>query len=322
MTSSPTNGLPAENLDPKPHLKIWMNGKLVPVQDAKISVFDHGLLYGDGVFEGIRSYNGRIFERHAHLRRFFDSAKGILLKMPMTYEEIDRGMDEALEANGLLTPERDAYLRLVVTRGVGLLGISPKRAWHPTVYIIADTIQMYPRELYENGMPVIISSYTRNLSNAMPPQIKSLNYLNNILAKTEALEAGVSEAIMLNHQGFAAEATGDNLFIVRNGQLQTPPVSAGILEGITRATVIHLARDLGIEVVEKDLVRMELYTADEVFLTGTGAEIIGVISIDKRPIADGKVGPITKRLMKAYQDKVRTAPAPVISEPEYSTAPA
>ncbi|MGE0479233.1 MAG: branched-chain-amino-acid transaminase [Phycisphaerae bacterium] len=294
-----------ENLDPKPDLKIWMNGKIVPVGEARISVFDHGLLYGDGIFEGIRSYNGRVYERRAHVRRFFNSAKGILLNLPMSFEQIDRGLDEALDANGLLHPERDGYIRLVATRGVGLLGISPRRAWKPCVYIIADTILMYPREMYEDGMPVIIASHCRNHSNAMPPQIKSLNYLNNILAKTEALEAGVPEAIMLNHMGFVAEATGDNLFILRNGQLQTPPVSAGILEGITRATVIRLARDAGMEVVEKDLTRMELYTADEVFLTGTGAEIIGVRQIDGRPVGNGKVGPVTRHMMRAYQAWVR-----------------
>lgn len=297
-----------ENLDPKPGLQIWMNGRLVPVQEASINVFDHGLLYGDGIFEGIRSYNGRIFERGAHLRRFFNSAKGILLKLPMSYEEIDKGMDDALEANGLLTPDRDAYIRMVATRGVGLLGISPRRAWKPTIYIIADTIQMYPREMYENGMSVIISSYIRNHSNAMPPSIKSLNYLNNILAKTEALENGCPEAIMMNHLGFVAEATGDNIFIFRSGQLQTPPTSAGILEGITRATIIRLAREAGIEVVEKDITRMDLYTADEVFLTGTGAEVIGIREIDHRVIGSGTLGPVTRQLMQAYHRLVRSAP--------------
>lgn len=298
-----------ENFDPKPHLKIWMNGQLVPVQDARISVFDHGLLYGDGVFEGIRSYNGRIFECEAHMKRFYNSAKAIKLEIPFAPEQVVQGMYDAMAANNLLAPDLDSYIRLVVTRGVGLLGISPKRAWKPTVYAIADTIMMYPREMYENGMPVVVSSFTRNHMNAMPPSIKSLNYLNNILAKVEAIEQGFPEAIMLNHIGYVSEATGDNIFLVRDGQLQTPPTSAGILEGITRKTVIALARDRGIEVVEKDIVRTNLYYADEVFLTGTGAEIIGVREIDRRPVGNGKVGSLTRMLMEAYQKHVRSAAA-------------
>ncbi|MFO0838676.1 MAG: branched-chain-amino-acid transaminase [Phycisphaerae bacterium] len=299
---------PEQNFDPNPNLKIWLDGRLVPVGEAKISVFDHGLLYGDGIFEGIRSYNGRIFEREAHLRRFFHSAKAIMLKLPFTFEQIDKAMDDALEANGLLSPEKDGYIRMVCTRGAGLLGISPRRAWKPQLYIIANTIQMYPPELYETGMPVIVASTTRNHSNAMPPQIKSLNYLNNILAKLEAHAANVPEAIMLNHLGFVAEATGDNIFIVRNGQVQTPPLSAGLLEGVTRATVIRMAREAGLEVLERDLCRMELYTADEIFLTGTGAEIIGVISVDGRMIGNGRVGPITRSMMETYQKLVRRIP--------------
>ncbi len=303
-----TNVTPEPNFDPNPNLKIWLDGRIVPVGEAKVSVFDHGLLYGDGVFEGIRSYNGRIFEREAHLRRFFQSAKAIQLKLPYTFEQIDKAMDDALEANGYLTPEKDAYIRMVCTRGVGLLGISPRRAWKPQLYIIAATIQMYPPELYETGMPVIVSSITRNHSNAMPPQIKSLNYLNNILAKLEAHAANVPEAIMLNHLGFVAEATGDNVFIVRNGQVQTPPLAAGLLEGVTRATVIRLAREMGLEVFERDLCRMELYTADEIFLTGTGAEVIGVTSVDGRPVGAGKTGTITRTIMEAYQKTVRGIP--------------
>ncbi|MBK8914623.1 MAG: branched-chain-amino-acid transaminase [Phycisphaerales bacterium] len=296
-----------ENLDPKPHLKIWMNGQLVPVDQARINVFDHGLLYGDGVFEGIRSYNGRIFECEAHVHRLFNSAKAIKLTIPFTEEQVAAGMYDAMAANGHMGPDKDCYLRVVVTRGVGLLGISPLRAWKPTLYIIADTILMYPREMYEKGMPVVVSSFTRNHSNAMPPSIKSLNYLNNILAKLDALEHGFPEAIMLNHMGYVSEATGDNIFLVRDGQLQTPPTSAGILEGITRNTVIRLAREMGIEAVEKEIVRTNLYYADEIFLTGTGAEIIGVREVDRRPVGDGTVGPITRRLMDAYQKHVRLA---------------
>jgi len=302
------NWYTGENYDPDPNLKIWLDGKIIPVQEAKISVFDHGLLYGDGVFEGIRSYNGRVFERDAHLRRLFHSAKAIQLEIPFTYDEVDRSLDQTLEANGLLHPERDAYIRLVVTRGVGVLGISPRRTWKPKMYVITATIQMYAPEMYEKGMPVIVSSFTRNHNNAMPPRIKSLNYLNNILAKMEAHDANVGEAIMLNHLGHVAEATGDNLFIVRDGQLQTPPTSAGILEGITRATVIRLAREAGIEAVEKDLVRMDLYAADECFLTGTGAQIVPVTSIDRRPVGRGTVGPVAKFMMQAYEQLVRSAP--------------
>ncbi len=297
-----------ENYDPNPDLKIWLSGKLIPVTEAKISVFDHGLLYGDGVFEGIRSYNGRIFECAAHLKRFFNSAKGINLKLPYTFEQIERALEETLEANNLLHPDKDAYVRLVATRGVGVLGISPYRTAKPQVYVIASTIAMYPDEMYQKGMPVIISSVTRNHSNAMPPQIKSLNYLNNILAKIEAHETGHAEAIMLNHLGFVAEATGDNIFIVRHGQLQTPPTSAGILEGITRATVIRLAREAGIEVVEKDITRMDLYAADECFLTGTGAQVIPVNKIDYRDVGNGKVGPVTTAMVEAYMNLVRNAP--------------
>lgn len=308
----------AENYDPNPHLKIWMDGKLIGPDQAKVSVFDHGLLYGDGVFEGIRSYNGRIFERGAHLRRLFDSAKGIDLRMPHSFEAIDRAMDETLDANGFLDSTKDAYIRLVVTRGVGVLGISPRRTWKPQVIIIASTISMYPEEMYTTGMPVIVSSVTRNLNNAMPPRIKSLNYLNNILGKVEAIDAGCPEAIMLNHMGNVAEATGDNVFIVRDGQLQTPPTSAGILEGITRRTVIRLARELGIEVVEKDLVRMDLYTADEVFLTGTGAQVIGVKEVDRRPVGEGQTGPITRQIMEAYEHLVRNPEEAERMEREYA----
>ncbi len=298
-----------ENYDPSPELKIWMNGEFVAAPDAKVNVFDHGLLYGDGVFEGIRSYNGRVFERHAHLKRLFISAKAIRLTIPYTYDEVDQALDAALRENSLLSEDQDAYIRLVVTRGVGVLGISPVRTWKPCVYIIASTIAMYPQELYDNGMPVIVSSVTRNHPNAMSPRIKSLNYLNNILAKQEAIDAGVHEAIMLNHEGYVAEATGDNIFLVRDGQLQTPPTSAGILEGITRNTVIRLAREAGIEVAEKTLVRHDLYAADECFLTGTGAQVIPVNEIDKRPVGDGNVGPVTRELISAYNALVRKPPA-------------
>jgi branched-chain amino acid aminotransferase len=309
-----------ENYDPNPNLKVWLDGRIMPVSEAKISVFDHGLLYGDGIFEGIRSYSGRIFACDPHLKRFFQSAKAIALKLPYTYEQIERAIVDTLEANGFLHPDRDAYIRMVCTRGTGLLGISPYRAWKPQLYIIASTIAMYPDELYVKGMPVIVSSVTRNSSNAIPPQVKSLNYLNNILAKLEAYQNDHREAIMLNAQGFVAEATGDNVFIVRNGQLQTPPVSAGILEGITRATVMRLARDAGIEVVEKDIVRTELYSADECFLTGTGAQVIPVTRVDRRDVGHGTVGSITRHVMDAYMTLVRQPPSEssIPNMPEFS----
>lgn len=297
-----------ETYDPDPKLKVWFDGRVIPVGEAKVSVFDHGLLYGDGVFEGIRSYNGRIFEREAHVRRLYNSAKAIRLEIPFPIEKVDAALDAALDANGLLHPDKDAYIRLVVTRGVGVLGISPLRTANPIVYVIASSIKMYSDEMYQKGMPTIISSVTRNHNNAMPPRIKSLNYLNNILAKLEAHAAGVGEAIMLNHLGNVAEATGDNVFIVRDGQLQTPPTSAGILEGITRATVIRLAREAGIETVEKDLVRTDLYYCDEMFLTGTGAQVIPVTTIDGRPVGNGAVGPVTRHMMAAYEALVRSAP--------------
>lgn len=296
-----------ENYDPDPNLKIWMDGKVIPVGDAHIGVFDHGVLYGDGVFEGIRSYNGRIFERDAHLKRFFNSAKAIRLQLPFTMEQLDRGLDEALEANDLLRPDRDCYIRMVATRGNGVLGISPIRTWHPRIYIIASSIEMYTPEMYAKGIGVIICSVLRNNSNAMPPQIKSLNYLNNILGKLEAHDAGVPEAIMMNHLGNVAEATGDNVFVVREGQLLTPPPAAGLLEGITRATIMRLAREGGIEVVERDLSRWDLYAADECFLTGTGAQVVGVTKIDNRVIGNGTIGPVTRQLMESYDNLVRGA---------------
>lgn len=297
----------AEVFAPDPNLKVWMDGELVAYREASVNVFDHGLLYGDGVFEGIRSYSGKIFERIPHLERLFASARSIELEMPYDMVALSKALDEALEANGLLDPNRDAYIRLVVTRGIGALGLSPRKTIDPRTFIIAADLLMYPDEMYENGMPVIISSVTRNSPNACPPRIKSLNYLNNILAKIEALDANVGEAIMLNGQGMVAEATGDNVFVVIEGQVQTPPTSAGILNGITRKTVIKLARERGFEVVEKDLVRVDLYSCDEMFLTGTGAEVIPVCQIDGRKVANGKPGPITRELIKAYRELVHSA---------------
>lgn len=277
-------------------LKIWLDDRLVEEADAKISVFDHGLLYGDGVFEGIRVYNGRVFELGAHIRRLFQSAKGIRLDIPMSESALISAVEETTGANGVI----DGYIRLVVTRGVGTLGLNPFVCEGSRLFIIADNIQLYPEELYETGMKIISATTVRNHPLAIPPQVKSLNYLNNILAKIEALDNNVPEALMYNHEGYVAEATGDNVFIVRDGIIYAPPVEAGALEGITRGVVIRLAKEEGIEVVEKNLTRFDLYICDEFFLTGTAAEVIGVVQIDGRVIGDGKPGPVTLMLRKKF----------------------
>ncbi|MHC4070300.1 MAG: branched-chain-amino-acid transaminase [Planctomycetota bacterium] len=277
-------------------LKIWLDGKLVDEADAKVSVFDHGLLYGDGIFEGIRVYDGRVFELEAHLHRLYESAKMIRLEIPLDKDELAAAMKKTVEANGIT----DGYIRLVVTRGVGNLGLNPFVCKKSGLIVIADQIQPYAEELYETGMKVISATTVRNHPLALPPQLKSLNYLNNIMAKLEALNSGAAEAIMYNHEGYVAEATVDNVFIVRDGVIYTPPVAAGALEGITRNLVIRLARQENLEVVEKNLTRCDLYVCDEFFLTGTAAEIIGVVEIDGRTVGDGKPGPITKRLREKF----------------------
>ena len=277
-------------------LKIWLDGKLVEEADAKVSVFDHGLLYGDGVFEGIRVYDGRVFELEAHLRRLYESAKVIRLEVPMDKNKLVAAIKKTVEANGIV----NGYIRLVVTRGAGTLGLNPFQCTNSSLIIIADKIQLYPEELYETGMKIVSATTVRNHPLAIPPQVKSLNYLNNIIAKIEALDNNVPEAIMYNHEGYVAEATGDNVFIVRDGAIYTPPVEAGALEGITRNLVIKLARGESLEVVEKNLTRFDLYVCDEFFLTGTAAEVIGIVEIDGRIIADGKPGPITKRLREKF----------------------
>jgi branched-chain amino acid aminotransferase len=277
-------------------LKIWLDDKLVDEADAKITVFDHGLLYGDGVFEGIRVYNSKVFELEAHIRRLFQSAKAIRLEMPMSKSRLISAVEKTVEANGVI----DGYVRLVVTRGVGTLGLNPFVCEDGRLFIIADNIQLYPEELYEKGMRVISATTVRNHPLALPPQVKSLNYLNNILAKIEALDNDVPEAIMYNHEGYVAEATGDNVFIVRDGVIYAPPAEAGALEGITRAVVIRLAREENLKVVEKNLTRFDLYICDEFFLTGTAAEVIGIVEIDGRVIGDGKPGPYTRLLRKKF----------------------
>src|SRR3954454_19678028 len=278
-------------------MKIYIDGKYCDEQSAKISVFDHGLLYGDGIFEGIRAYHGRVFKLKEHIDRLFYSAKAILLNMPLSHEEIMRAVVATCRRNQI----RDGYIRLVVTRGVGGLGLNPNRCKRPSIIVIADKIQLYPVEYYERGLDIVTVPTVRNLHSALNPAIKSLNYLNNILAKIEANNAGCEEAIMLNAEGFVSECTGDNIFIVKGTQLQTPPLSAGALYGITRGTVMDLARDNDMEVSEPNLTRYDLFNADECFITGTGAEIVPVVKIDGRVIKSGKPGPVTTKLIEQYR---------------------
>ena len=279
-------------------MKVFVDGNFVDEKKAVVSVFDHGLLYGDGVFEGIRAYNGRVFKLSEHVDRLFYSAKAILLKIPMSHRAICDAVREACKRNKI----RDGYIRLVVTRGAGTLGLDPNRCSKPQVIIIADKIQLYPETFYKKGLEIVTVPTTRNHTNAVNPAIKSLNYLNNILAKIEAINAGCVEAIMLNSQGFVAECTGDNVFMLKGGQLLTPPLAAGALYGITRGVAIELAESLGVEVTEPNLTRYDLYNADEVFITGTAAEVVPVVKIDGRQIGSGKPGKLTKKLIKAYQD--------------------
>ena len=279
-------------------MKVFVDGKFVDEKKAVVSVFDHGLLYGDGVFEGIRAYNGRVFKLSEHVDRLFYSAKAILLKIPMSHRAICEAVRAACKRNKI----RDGYIRLVVTRGAGTLGLDPNRCSNPQVIIIADKIQLYPETFYKKGLEIVTVPTTRNHTNAVNPAIKSLNYLNNILAKIEAINAGCVEAIMLNSQGFVAECTGDNVFMLKGGELLTPPLAAGALYGITRSVAIELAESLGIKAKEPNLTRYDLYNADEVFITGTAAEVVPVVKIDGRQIGSGKPGKLTKRLIKAYQD--------------------
>ena len=288
-------------------MKIYIDGKFYGERDAKVSVFDHGLLYGDGVFEGIRIYNGRVFKLKEHIDRLFYSAKAILLNLPLSHAETMKAVVDTCRANKL----RDGYIRLVVTRGPGTLGLNPNRCKKPCLIIIADKIQLYPEEFYAKGMEIVTVPTTRNLHSALNPAIKSLNYLNNILAKIEANQAGCEEAVMLNAEGFVAECTGDNLFIVKGGQLFTPPLSAGALYGITRGTVIELAQEANYKVSEPNLTRYDLFNADECFLTGTGAEMVPVTKIDGRVIGEGKPGPITRQLVAAYHALTKVSGEPI-----------
>lgn len=282
--------------------QIFISGQFFPKSEAKISVYDHGLLYGDGVFEGMRAYSGKVFKHEEHIDRLYESAHAILLKIPVSKSEMADAVNKSIEINGL----SDAYIRLIVTRGAGALGLDPARTSDPQVIVIADKIALYPQELYDNGLEIITASTIRNHPAALNPRIKSLNYLNNIMAKVEGLKAGCQEALMMNHKGEIAECTGDNIFLVRKGRLETPPIDAGILEGITRNAVIDLARQAGIDVAEISLSRHDVYTADECFLTGSAAEVIPVIKVDDRVIGDGMVGATTKQLHQAFHALVRS----------------
>jgi branched-chain amino acid aminotransferase len=283
-------------------LKVYISGKLYDKEDAKVSVYDHGLLYGDGVFEGIRSYSGRVFRLERHLERLYLSARAIRLEIPMSQTDMAAAVVSTLEANGI----RDGYIRLVVTRGAGYLGLDPRRTSNPQVIIITDHIELYPAELYEKGLSIITASTIRNHPNALNPRIKSLNYLNNIMAKIEGADAGAAEVLMLNIKGEVAECSGDNIFIVRDRAILTPPTDAGILEGVTREAVMELGRSAGLPVREVSLTRHDVYIADECFLTGTAAEIIPVVRCDGRTIGSGQPGPITRDIRARFIDLVRS----------------
>jgi len=282
--------------------QVFINGRLLPENQAMVSVFDHGLLYGDGVFEGIRVYGGHVFLMQEHVERLYESALAIRLTIPMTPDKMAAAINDTVAANSIT----DGYVRLVVTRGAGTLGLDLRRTDNPQIIIIADTITMYPQDLYENGMELVTASTIRNHPAALSPRIKSLNYLNNIMAKAEGTDAGSVEALMLNHKGEVAECTGDNIFIVKRGELKTPPPEAGILEGITRGAVMKLASSEGITVLETALERHDIYTADECFLTGTAAEVIAVVSLDGRRIGTGQPGPVTQKLLAGFRALTRS----------------
>ena len=281
-------------------MKIYLNGKLVEKDQAKVSVFDHGLLYGDGIFEGIRLYSGNVFRLDEHLERLEMSAKALLLKLPMTRAEIAEAVCETCRRNNL----KDGYIRLVVTRGPGDLGLAPWLCPKPCIFIIASQISLYPKEYYENGLSLVTVPTRRISPDALPPTVKSLNYLNNILAKIEARQTGALEAIMLNQQGYIAECTADNIFVVQKGEILTPAASQGALKGITRQTIFDVARELGIPMREADLTRYDVWCADECFLSGTGAEVIPVVKLDERVIGSGKPGPVFQRTLASFRQRV------------------
>jgi len=288
-------------------MKIYIDGKYYSEKNATVSVFDHGLLYGDGIFEGIRSYHGRVFKLKEHIDRLYCSAKAIMLEIPITHAEMMKAVVDTCRENKL----RNGYVRLMVTRGPGGLGLNPKRCKKPSIIIIADKIQLYPPEFYAKGLDIITVPTVRNLHSAVNPAIKSLNYLNNILAKIEANNGGVEEAIMLNAEGYVAECTGDNIFIINGNTLRTPPLSAGALYGITRGVVMELAKEMGMTVAEPNLTRYDIFNAEECFLTGTGAELIPVVKVDGRVIGTGTPGPFTKQLVERYHALTKVSGEPI-----------
>lgn len=279
---------------------IYLNGEYVSKENAKISVFDHGFLYGDGIFEGIRIYNGNIFKCKEHLDRLYDSAKSIMLNIPLTYGQMEAALIETIRRNGL----RDGYIRLVVSRGPGNLGLDPNRCPEAWVIIIVEQLAIYPAEAYRDGLVSVSVSQRRNIPDALNPKIKSLNYLNNVLVKIQANLAGVGEAIMLNAQGYVAEGSSDNIFIIKKGVVYTPPCYIGALEGITRGAIIELCGKLGYTLKEEPFTLHDVYIADEVFFTGTAAEVIAVREVDGRKIGEGKAGPITTRLLEEFRKLV------------------
>lgn len=295
-----------------PPLQILIDGEFYPEGEAKISVFDHGLLYGDGVFEGIRFYNDRVFRLEQHIDRLFDSAKAIHLSIPATREEVCRMVVETIRKNGL----HDGYIRLVVTRGAGGLGLSPYRCERATIFCIASTISLYPEDTYENGLILATCATRRPTHDSLSPSVKSLNYLSNVMAKVEALAAGAEEGVMLNTEGYVAECTGDNIFVVKDGVVSTPTVASGSLDGITRKVVIELLGEADIPLREVQMSRYDMYTADEVFLTGTAAEVVPVREYDKRVIGSGDPGPVTRRMLADFRKLVETSGTPIY-EPEF-----
>ncbi len=287
--------------------KIYIDGKFYSEANAKVSVFDHGLLYGDGIFEGIRFYNGRVFRLEEHLARLWDSARSICLEIPMSMSEMTEALLETIRQNDL----RDGYIRLLVTRGVGNLGLNPTQCKHPSVIIITATIALYPPEIYAKGLTVVTVATRRTNPSALNPAVKSLNYLNNVMARIEANLAGADEALMLNDQGNVAECTADNVFVIKRGQIFTPPITAGALRGITRAVVFEIAAELGIKIAEADITRHDVFIADECLLTGTAAEVIPVIKVDGRTIGEGKPGSITTRMMARFHQMTRETGTPI-----------
>ena len=279
-------------------LQIYIDGEFFSREDAKVSVFDHGLLYGDGIFEGIRFYNGRVFRLTEHLERLWDSAKAICLNIPMTLPELQAATLETIRRNEL----RDGYIRLLVTRGVGNLGLSPDRCPKASVIIIASSIQLYPKEKYDVGMEMVTCATRRSSPGALSPAVKSLNYLNNILAKIEANHAGADEGLMLNEEGYVAECTGDNIFVLKRGEITTPPIADGALRGITRDVVFEICAELRQPIREARMTRYDVYTADECFLTGTAAEVIAAIKLDTRAIGQGRPGPVTGRIVQRFRE--------------------